>query len=486
MPYETYTNESDTQFARDLDRYKLGPGVFGDVNPSSQYAASEAALSLLPQYAALGQIMSQRSGAHETSMRTRSLIQGEERTRKYEDEFESFSAESQESYDPSDPVGNARKDQELSRKYEGNPLAMAALKGRQDFSQTAFKAIQQRNDQANEEFDFANRGMREQLAVEQMTGSLRMAKKANEEYGSVLQRENTAKVSALGTAMGSTYERDPDLHDQVMRAATRLADAGKFTEIDELTDMMGTYSQSHLLEDSYAPEIKEMKGKAAAFASEGIDLMVNDPVKRAEAYAAAGAIVNKKLSDPNLSPAVKSNWKRNYDELVKSSGNITRITEERAGVRNMLGQLLENPPTDMNAPEAREWREKKNVALVRMSSLKGLVQSKTAERERETALRESNLALEKKHLDNIKLHQGIIFDKEDQQMKSVILSMRKDKMTLDKMAYAIRAAGLIKDKNKFKTNEDVEDYLEGMMPSIDAELEEGRSDMGSDIFKKKE
>jgi len=88
MPYNSYTNESDTQFATQLDDYKLGLKRGAGV---SDYDAAVAGFNVLPESMAVGQLMAMRSQAHRSAMGTRKEVAEDQSAGMAEDEFQGFS-----------------------------------------------------------------------------------------------------------------------------------------------------------------------------------------------------------------------------------------------------------------------------------------------------------------------------------------------------------------------------------------------------------
>jgi hypothetical protein len=86
MAYQSYTNDSDSQFAAQLDRYKLG---FNRVTDDDN-ASAMAAFSALPAIMSLGNVMDMRARAHAASMGTRKNIAEDQGLAAQEEQMNSF------------------------------------------------------------------------------------------------------------------------------------------------------------------------------------------------------------------------------------------------------------------------------------------------------------------------------------------------------------------------------------------------------------
>lgn len=486
MPYDSYTNDSDAQLAAQIDRFKLGPGVArsGASYEDDSYAASEAAMdSMGNNYKNVADLMQARASLGGQSMEMRRRISEDNVKKQEADEFDSFLTASKDDYIPGDDIGNAQRMQQRQHDFRGNKLIDDALG--KSFIASSFTRKGREEASAALDWQHTENLREEKEKTDTITTRLVLKDKERLEknYDAAISSDESNKVMALGQAMSPMLEKDPDLFDKVNAVATRLAETGKFTEIDELSNMMKTYSCSYLLDEAYAPDIARIQSLSSPFKEFGIELAVNDPIKKKEAYALAEAKVNEILSNPSISEVEKTNWKKNFDELTKKDATLTKIQTERGGAQAMLRELFTDPPKDMSSPEALEWKVKKNIALMRMGGLDGLVKSQFEERDRNTALIERNLELESKHLANTKTRQGIKLAADNQELRNTLADMRRDQMSIDRMAVVLRSANLVDSKN-IRSQDDLIELLDGLMPEIDRMLEEGLPDVGVSGYKK--
>lgn len=481
MPYDSYTNDSDAQFAAELDKFKLGPGIRPG---STAKSASEAAMdSMGNDYKNVADLMQARATLGGQSIEIRKRIAEDSTKQREADEFDAFLTASKDDYVAGDYVGNAQRLEQRQNESRGNKLIDDVVgkrfvagsfsnKGRVDQTQ----ALDWQNDENL-------RHEREKIETIETRLALKDRERVEKNYDSVISSEESSKVTALGQALGLTLDTDPELYDNVIAVATRLAEAGKFAEIDEITNVMKTYSGSYQLDEAYAPDIARVKELSNPFRKFGIDLTESDPIKKKDAYVLAQAKVNEILEDPIISAVEKANWEKNFKELSDKDKKLTGNQTERNAAQIMLRELFTDPPKDMNSPEAVEWKVKKNIALMRAGGMDARVKAQFAERDRKIAIVESNLKLENKHLDNAKLRQGIVLAKDNQELRNVLADMRRDQMSVDRMAVVLRMAGLV-DGKKFKTQDDLLNLLDGIMPEVDEMLIEGRPDGGVDRYKK--
>jgi len=89
MPYNSYTNDSDTQFASQLDDYKLGLNRSAGVN---DYDAAVAGFNVLPESLAVGQLMAMRGNASRDAMATRRAVAEDRAKFQEEEEYKGFSS----------------------------------------------------------------------------------------------------------------------------------------------------------------------------------------------------------------------------------------------------------------------------------------------------------------------------------------------------------------------------------------------------------
>lgn len=89
MPaYSTYTNESDSRFAGQLDDYKLGLPM--PSRPVSDGVMADSAFAVMPEMMALRDVMQSRMGAHAASMGTRRSVRDDWAEAEADDEYNGF------------------------------------------------------------------------------------------------------------------------------------------------------------------------------------------------------------------------------------------------------------------------------------------------------------------------------------------------------------------------------------------------------------
>jgi hypothetical protein len=481
MPYDSYTNDSDVQFAAELDKFKLGPGV---TPGGSAFAASEAMMdSMGNDYKNVAALMQARASLGGQSIEIRKRIAEDNTKQREADEFDAFLTASKDDYVAGDYVGNAQRLEQRQNDFAGNSRIDDVIGKRFTASSFSNKGRVEQTQALDWQHDENLRLEREKIETIETKLALKDRERVEKNYDSVISSEESGKVFALGQALGSTFDRDPELFDKVIATTTRLAEAGKFAEIDEITNLMKTYSGSYQLDEAYAPDIARVEELSNPFREFGINLTESDPIKKKDAYVLAQAKVNEILANPRILPVVKANWEKNFKELSDKDKILTGNQTERNAAQIMLWELFTDPPKDMNSPEAVEWKIKKNIALARASGMDARVKAQFAERNRKIATIERNFELENKHLDNAKLRQGIVLAKDNQELRNVLADMRRDQMSIDRMAVVLRMADLV-DGRKFKTQDDLLGLLNDIMPEVDEMLTEGRPDVGVSGYKK--
>jgi len=480
MPYDSYTNDSDAQFAEQLDRYKLGPGV---TPGGSAFQASEAAMdSMGNDYKNVADLMQARATLGGQSIEIRKRIAEDSTKQREADEFDAFLTASKDDYVAGDYVGNAQRLEQRQNESRGNKLIDDVIGKRSIAGSFSNKGREDQTQALDWQHNESLRDEKEKIDTIATRLALKDRERDEKNYDSVISSEESGKVFALGQALGSTFDRDPELFDKVIATTTRLAESGKFAEIDEITNLMKTYSGSYQLDEAYAPDIARVNELSNPFREFGINLTESDPIKKKDAYVLAQAKVNEILANPRILPVEKANWEKNFKELSDKDKILTGNQTERNAAQIMLRELFTDPPKDMNSPEAVEWKIKKNIALARASGMDARVKAQFAERDRKISTVERNLELENKHLDNAKLREGIVLAKDNQELRNVLADMRRDQMSVDRMALVLRMAGLV--GKEFKTQDDLLNLLNGIMPEVDEMLTEGRPDGGVDRYKK--
>jgi hypothetical protein len=90
MPYNSYTNESDSRFAGQLDEYKLGLPM--PSRPVSDGVMADSAFAVLPELMSVGRLMEMRSQAHRNAIGTRKEVAEDQSAGMAEDQYLGYSS----------------------------------------------------------------------------------------------------------------------------------------------------------------------------------------------------------------------------------------------------------------------------------------------------------------------------------------------------------------------------------------------------------
>lgn len=464
MSYNSYTNESDTQLAEQLDRFKLGRGSSPDISP---YAASEAALSMLPLQMDVAQLMQARASLGAQSMNIRKGVADDATRRQEQDEFDSYLMEARDSYEPGNEIRNSQVRQDLFNKYQGNPLVERSLELGQRSSSWASESKRNRNQDAEMDFEYENRGVAEKLKLEQTRLNLQQTEYNNERFKQLKDAEDMDLVDKAGKTFGNVYDQDPDMFNAGMSFIKQAHLDGNYGMIRNIATMMGSFSTSYMLEEGYSDEIKKTQVRQAALKSEtGIDLFNAKPEEKEVLYSQAEQKLREKYAkDPaKLEGAIGV-----LKQTVEFDRKMTELTGGRDVLRQQMTDWMKRKPADMNSPEGRAWQGEEAVLTMKAAKYNGIVEKRFAERKREQDNAERNQTLFNKHLDMLKKQQDIKFGPQNQAFKQAIIDMRRDKMDADRMAMVFRAVGAIDGKNVMNAD-DLKQKIKEVLPMIEDDL----------------
>lgn len=288
MPYQSYTNESDVQFAGQLDDYKLGLSRSAGV---SDYDHAVAGFNVLPESLAVGQLMAMRGNASRDSIFTRKAVSEDRSAGLAQQEMDDFSGFLSEA-DASDGPQFMEQANEFVRKrwLYGNKEVMDILRRASESrglvnkvkaDEATGRILDFNRDQENIRFKTAQ--MEDETAFDKAT----------------LEKDRVDAAIASGDLIDDMkaaeflggLNMDSKLQGQFSRVMTNLKSANLKEYIPAIAQIAGTLSYGSLIDTSYNHKIGKHAQILSSLSQEGIlldpnmdDAAFNEQVKKAEAY----------------------------------------------------------------------------------------------------------------------------------------------------------------------------------------------------------
>ena len=485
MEYPLYTNDSDTQFAAELDKFKLGPGV---TPGGSAYAASEAAMDFMGNdYKNVAALMQARASLGASSMATRKSISDDQMAKKTYDELDEFSRMVRDEYDPNDPEKNAQTAAKGASMFSHNRDVLAASLNMNAAASGVFKAKQDASQSRDIDFLEAERLQREELVRLQRKDAFYKIKQSEQLYKEGEMGDENKKIEAWGSMIYGIKALNTPETDEVAAALTsvwtKLSFDGDMETRNEFNYLAESYSKASFYESVNSDEIafaKDTKNKLKYRA--GIDL---DAVKTPEEKVAALAKANEWITSqyPTNTSNEKTNEKNRrsiaeYQEGLDKDAKITGAYSKRAAIAQAIKQLSDSAPSK-DAPDDQKRDYKVNLAKLKLnlSGFNAEIKSIYEVQKQRMEQDEKFMDLRKKALSNEKLAQDIRLDAQNPEFKQLALDVREQGLDQQR-SLAIFKAILSVKQDKMMSGKTDEEILSLIQKALDAS---GFEDGGLDL-----
>lgn len=485
MEYPSYTNDSDTQFAAELDKFKLGPGIRPG---STAKSASEAAMdSMGNNYKNVAALMQARASINASSMATRKSISDDQMAKKTYDELDEFSRMVKDEYDPNDPEKNVQTAAKGASMFSHNRDVLAAASNINAAASGVFKAKQDASQSRNIEFLEAERLQREELTRLQTKSAISTIERNEKLFKEGDMEDENKKTEAWGVMLHGIKSLKTPETDEVALALnsiwTKLSFDGDAETKNEFIYLAKSYAKASVYDSVNSDGIasaKETKDKLKY--GPGIDL---DAAKTKEERDFALAEANKWIKDEYpTNTGNKEIDKKNqrsiasYEEGLDKDAEISGIYGQRAAMAQAIKQLSDSVP-NKDAPH-----EAKRDYMVNLENLKLNLNSFNAEIDSIYSIKQQRMLqdekfmdLRKKYLSNEKLAQDIRLDAQNPEFKQLALDIRQQGLDQQR-SLAIFKAILSVTQNKMMSGKTDEEILSVIQKALDAS---GFEDQGLDL-----
>lgn len=436
MPnYQSYTNDSDTQFADQLDSYKLGTSRSG----GSDYDEAVGAFNTLPESMAVGQIMQMRQAAQNNSLATRRLVAEDNVKTTEANEFAAFNDSYQNlNLDPTDYEGNAKALAKFEMQNPGNKLIKDAADGIREASGKVLTGRKQKNDSLDMDDDEAAREIRRETDRLNRQANL---KKAQVLYETATMAEDEINPgSVMSKVTGTLAEKHPELMGIAASWNSRYGNNPELAEetrgMARLLTGLGT---AGYLEDANKYPMENI-GRGLNSLAPKINFDYNQtPEEIAASYQAAASLYGD--SDPRDIA---------LEKLIAQHKTIHNAQATRKGLERSITDLLINQPDIMDAKAKADFKAEIANIQTRAGVITGQVEKDYKDRkaqedaitqeqtERKLVIQEENLGIRRDtansnienreantDLQNKKFRQDIK-DREEKDSDDVFASLMKD------------------------------------------------------------
>ena len=447
MPYQTYTNDSDAQFAAELDKFKLGPGIRPG---STAKSASEAAMdSMGNDYKNVADLMQARATLGAASMGTRKSISEDVMNKQASDDFDSYSSMMTEGF-TGDPVKDAALRQQASLRFGDNEQAMRHLSSmaKSDQDQILARGFKAQNramdeDDANWESDVEMRRQQRGLNL----GKMEMEKKQL-----ILLNDSTDEelYGFVQDQAGGLIPRAPELAKKILKVGYRLDSAKDFRTARELGSVTSNFSRSSLLEEAYRSEITAMSPHISRINTMiGMDI---SSAKTPDEYDKMLALTKSKIS------TLPEKDQKNAQEALDIHSNLMSSQFLRVKLQEDFESHMDKAPDDMASPEAQEWKAGLAILKAEGKYIGGIINKKQEELTQRQSLEDRAYETRKRSLDILDKTQDLKFDAEDQTLQRMKQEWEMEKVPRSEQFKILMAAS--KGKNTPAEVERILDMLQ--------------------------
>ena len=451
MPYNTYTNDSDVQFSKQLDSFKLG---IGSKYGHSDYAATEAALDMLPMEMNVARLLQARAGLHGASMATRKAVSDDTAFAQESDDYNSFSNYMQENIVPGDYEHNAKVKEQAALYWGDSDRAMKAMDSLSKAESGRLTARSFRaQDRAHDEDD-ATWDDRVELSRLEVSNKMLQMKTLKNEL-ELNQSASDAEVFNMAAKFaGSVFSQDKEMGDSAIEAIYFLEKENDFGAARTLNGVLGKLSRGSLIEQVYAEE-----AQAAAQLINEIEREFKIDLNKATSPEEYVAMVKEvSVRRGKVDPAVKE---KNQQQLAMHS-KVMMAAFARAALQQKVSEHLASRPDNLQSLEGDKWKAGLRQVERRASLLDGEVSRQEQQVGFRLAEREKAQAMQKFVLDIKDKAQSIKLDAESHDMKMILNQIEIQKIP---RAEAIRLIGMA--VGKAKRPEEIEkwyDQIKTMAP----------------------
>jgi hypothetical protein len=403
MPYQSYTNETDSDFAAQLDRYKMGPGV----SPGgSAYWASEVAMNAMGNDSMnVARLMEARASLHGKSMDTRRAVAEDRTMVNTEDEFSDFSREMRERVVPGNYEDNAAFYHEAAQRYGHNPKARVSIDAlrQADAGLIASRGFRSQH-LDNDEYE-RTRAEREQIDNTSRRLSMNQMDMVDRNLKEAATKSDQELSLSIANNIGVIFDRNQDAVGPLAELSYHLT-KGSNKDRDAamaLNGIVGQYAKSVHLESAYSAELGRSIGSIDKIGKGiGVDFRV---VKSREDYEAFVVNATKYLSSrPPEEQARGQQALADYSKFFAS-----QLLREKLG--NDLVAHAKKRPDSMTGPDAEKWK----AGLARLELEAGIVGGMVAEKQRDLANKQ---AMEDRDIDLRKRSIDILSKEADIKLKA--------------------------------------------------------------------
>jgi hypothetical protein len=485
MEYPSYTNDSDAQFAAELDKFKLGPGIRPG---STAKSASEAAMdSMGNNYKNVAALMQARASLGASSMATRKSISDDQMAKKTYDELDEFSRMVRDEYDPNDPEKNAQTAAKGASMFFHNRDVLEAASNMNQAASGVFKAKQDASFSRDIDFLEAERFQREELARLETRNAFSKIEKSERLYKEGEMGDENKKIEAWASMIYgikdlNTPETD-EVADALTSAWTKLSFDGDMETRNEFNYLAESYSKASFYDSVNSDEIafaKNTKNKLKYGAEIDLDA-AKTPEEKATALAKANEWITSQY--PTKTSNEKTNEKNRrsiaqYQEGLDKDAKITGTYSKRAAIAQAIKQLSDSVPSK-DAPDDQKRDYKVNLAKLKLnlSGFNSEINSIYEAKKQRMGQDERFMDLRKKALSNDKLAQDIRLDAQNPEFKQLALDARRQGLDQQR-SLAIFKAILSVKQDKMMSNKTDEEILSIIQTALDAS---GFEDGGLDL-----
>lgn len=458
MPYNAFTNDSDTQFAQQLDDYKLGTSRSG----GTDYEEAIGAFDALPESLAVGEIMKMRAMANDRSIETRKSVALDKTMQRNADEFDAFNDEYQKMGIASDDYeGQSKALFELQSKSPANPLIKDAVSALSGASENILKGRAAKSASRQMDMEDANRTMLEDTARLGIKNAFIQGKSLNEKLR-VLEEDDETNVSDnFSNMLGGLHERFPDLAEKGAVWGERYGkDPEMAREVRAMGKMVAGLGRASYLEDANAYPIRKIESTIHSLKGKGVDLNFDLPPEQiAAAYEKA-----KNLYEPG------SKEDNEVESSIKIHSSLYDTKLKRKALQDNIGVILDRKD-DLSTPEAKQaFKEEMAGIRMKMGALVGQVDKDYNDRENQEKVEDRNRELNKERLNILKVTAGMENDKQSVILRKMALQFKKTQGNKDQFFDLLRQ---IDPKHpvlkKIKTTEDMKAFMDDAGEQFDFE-----------------
>jgi len=432
MPYDSYTNDSDSQFAAQIDRYKLGPGV---APGTSAFDASEAAMdSMGGSNENVMALMQARASLHQSSMGTRKAISEDLTAQREAEELDEFSQKMRDRV-TGDPVKDAVARRDLAMQYGHNKEVRGSLSAFAAADAGVFQGRQFAAQNRQMDYDDANWDVTQDMMNQERGLALRTLAMQDRKLTDFEASSDDQVYGGLQEASGSLMERSKDLSKKISTIGYYLDDAKDYRTARVLGEVTSNFSKSTLLEDVYRTEIN-------AFAPhiEDVNSLIGGDISKAQTPEEYKQMLDmaaqKSLNLPDAQ-------KKKIEIALESHGKLMTAQIMRNTLEGEFNAYMDKAPktaNEWNSDAGKEW--KAGLAHLNNQSrvVKGLINAKQEELTKSQSLADRAYETRKRYLEILEKVQDLKIDAENHFLVQMKQELEQDKVPREEQFKILMAA----------------------------------------------